>query len=120
MKLNVFSDELRKRYSRKGAYKEYFNEVYKGPLFISDKILLSHEPVHGLSWCLNIHGHDHNNREDYKEGCKHINVASNVCGYTPINLGQLIKSGILSDIDSIHRQTINGAIERKRLNLPKI
>ena len=41
-------------------YKDIFDEIYEGPLFISEKILLSHEPVYGLSWCLNIHGHDHN------------------------------------------------------------
>ncbi len=46
-------------------------------------------------WCLNIHGHDHGNEEPYKEGCKHINLAANVCGYTPINLGKIIKEGVL-------------------------
>ena len=91
----------------KGAYREYFNEIYTGPLLIADKILLSHEPVYGLPWCLNIHGHDHNGVEMYKEGCKHINLAANVCNYTPINLGKLIKSGILSDIKSIHRIAID-------------
>ena len=73
------------------AYKNLFNEVYAGPLFVSEKILLSHEAVHGLSWCLNIHGHDHNGAETYTDGCKHINLAANVCGYTPINLGKIIK-----------------------------
>lgn len=90
-----------------------FDEVYEGCLFISDKILLSHEPVYGLPWCLNIHGHDHNGVEPYKEGCKHINLAANVCNYTPINLGKIIKNGVLRDIDSIHRQTINRAIKSK-------
>lgn len=85
----------------------------EGPLFISEKILLSHEPVYGLSWCLNIHGHDHNGIEPYAEGCKHLNLAANVCGYTPVSLGQLIKEGILSDISSIHRQTIDRAASRK-------
>ena len=97
----------------RGAYKDLFSEVYTGPLFISDKILLSHEPVFGLTWCLNIHGHDHNNTEAYKDGCKHINLAANVCGYTPINLGKIIKDGILSAIESIHRVTIDRAVERK-------
>ncbi len=103
----------------KGAYKEYFDEVYAGPLFIAPQILLSHEPVHGLPWCLNIHGHDHNNAESYVEGCKHINLAADVCGYTPINLGKIIKEGVLSDIDSIHRITINRAVERKQKGEPK-
>ena len=49
----------------------------------------------------------------YKDGCKHLNLAANVCGYTPINLGKIIKSGILSDIDSIHRVTIDHAIAKK-------
>ena len=97
----------------KGAYKKYFNEIYTGPLFIADKILLSHESVYGLPWCLNIHGHDHNGVEQYKEGCKHINLAANVCGYTPLNLGKLIKEGILAEIPSIHRMTIDRASEKK-------
>ncbi len=90
-----------------GKCKEVFDEVYSGPLFISDKILLSHEPVHGLTWCLNIHGHDHGNVEGYLEGCPHLNLAANVCNYTPVNLGRLIKKGVLSNIPNIHRQTIN-------------
>lgn len=90
-------------------FEPYFDEIYTGPLFIGKKILLSHEPVYGLSWCLNIHGHDHSNIEAYKDGCKHINLAANVCGYTPVNLGKLIKSGVLSGIDSLHRQTIDAA-----------
>ena len=98
----------------RGAYKKVFDEIYAGPLFISEKILLSHEPIHGLTWCLNIHGHDHNEMEPYREDCKYLNLAANVCGYTPVNLGKLIKNGILSDIVGIHRITIDQATERKR------
>lgn len=29
---------------------------------------------------------------------KHINLAANVCGYTPINLGKIIKEGALADL----------------------
>ena len=101
------------KHDARGAYKELFSEIYAGPLFIADKILLSHEPVYGLSWCLNIHGHDHNNWEPYKDGCKHINLAANVCGYTPISLGKIIRDGILADIESIHRMTIDRAVEKK-------
>lgn len=95
-------------------FKPYFDEIYTGALFIAEKILLSHEPVYGLSWCLNIHGHDHNGMEAYHEGCKHINLAANVCSYTPINLGKIIKGGVLSDIDSIHRETIDRAKIRRQ------
>ncbi len=98
-------------HDRRSDYTGLFDEIYDGPLFISDKILLSHEPVYGLPWCLNIHGHDHSDREAYMEGCPHINLAANVCGYTPINLGKLIKSGVLANIKNIHRITIDRAIE---------
>ena len=80
------------------------------------KILLSHEPVYGLPWCLNIHGHDHNHMEPYKEGCKHINLTANACGYTPINLGKIIKEGVLADVPSIHRMTIDRQVERGKKN----
>ena len=68
------------------------------------------------AWLLDrkaIHRHDHNNMEAYKDGCKHINLAANVSNYTPINLGKIIKDGILSDIESIHRLAIDRAGERK-------
>lgn len=94
-------------------FRPYFDEIYTGPLFIADKILLSHEPI-TLPFCLNIHGHDHNEVEYYEAGCKHINLAANVCNYTPINLGKLIKEGILKDISSIHRITINRATGKKK------
>lgn len=97
----------------KGAYKDVFDEIYAGPLFIADKILLSHEPIVGLPFCLNIHGHDHNKIVQFPDNCKHLNLAANVCGYTPVNLADLIKNGVLSDIRNIHRITIDNAIERK-------
>ena len=94
-------------------YTKYFDEIYTGSLFIADKILLSHEPVYGLPWCLNIHGHDHSNVELYMEGCKHLNIAVNVCNYQPVNLGKLIKEGILADIPTIHRITVDKASNKK-------
>lgn len=45
--------------------------------------------------------------EPYADGCKHINLAANVCGYTPVSLGKLIKEGVLADIKSIHRFAID-------------
>lgn len=61
-----------------------------------------------------IHGHDHNCVEVYKEGCKHINLTANVCRYTPLNLGKIIKEGVLAEIPSIHRMTVDKAIEKKQ------
>lgn len=87
-------------------YKDYFDEMYGGPLFISDKILLSHEPIL-FPYAFNIHGHDHNkgNVGSYN----HINVAANVIGYTPISLGDLIKSGGISAVENIHEKTVREA-----------
>lgn len=94
-------------------YRDVFDEIYDGPLFIADRILLSHEPIPGLPWCVNIHGHDHSGVEVFPEGCKHLNLAANVCGYKPVNLGKLIKDGLMSGIPNIHRVTINNATKRK-------
>ena len=94
-------------------FEPYFDEIYSGPLFIAEKILLSHEPIYGLDWCLNIHGHEHSHDFDNVEKSTHINLAANICGYAPVNLGKLIKEGCMSGIDSIHRKTIDYATANK-------
>lgn len=92
-------------------YKEVFDEVYQGPLFIADKLLLSHEPILSEYW-FNVHGHDHSNEN--KEEINHINLASNVYGYKVFNLGKEIEKGLLKDVENIHRHTIDKATERKQ------
>lgn len=94
-------------------YTSYFNEVYSGALFIAPQILLSHEPIYGLKFCTNIHGHEHNGRHEYfdAEGCSHLNIAADVVGYQPISLGELIKNGLVAGLPTIHRLTIDRAIE---------
>ena len=93
-------------------FKLYFNEIYSGPLMIAEKLIISHEPLN-INWAFKIHGHDHNKVEVYREDCKHLNLAANVCNYTPVSLGKIIKDGILADIPSIHRMTIDRAITKK-------
>ena len=100
-------------HDKRKDYMEIFDEIYEGPLFIADRILLSHEPVEGLPWCINIHGHDHSGNHDSDEICRHINLAANVCGYVPVSLGKLIKEGVLSGIPDIHRLTIDKSNKRK-------
>lgn len=85
-------------------YEEYFDEIYGGPLFVSDRILLSHEPMPEMPYVLNIHGHDHGGRNISNN---HLNVCSNVVGFVPLNLGKLIKGGLVSDVPTIHRWTID-------------
>ena len=96
-------------------YEPYFNEVYEGPLMISPKIMLSHEPILSDYWC-NIHGHVHDGvpYNLTEKSIIGINLAPNVWGYSnPFNLGSYIKHGGISKIDDIHRQTINEASMRK-------
>ena len=89
---------------------KYFDEVYTGPLFIADRILLSHEPIEGLeNFCMNIHGHDHGHTFRHN----HLNLTANVYKYRVFNLGAAIKGGLLSQIKNYHRCTIEEASLRK-------
>lgn len=98
----------------KPSLKGYFNESFTGPLFISQKILLSHEPVYGIDFCLNIHGHDHGGI--FRKDPYHLNVAANICNFTPVSLKDVIKSGYMSGIDDIHRIAID---KQKKNSLKK-
>lgn len=92
-------------------FADYFDEVYTGPLIIAEKIILSHEPIDGIDWAFNLHGHDH---DPHNKGDNlHMNFASNVVGFQVFSLGDLIKSGILSNIKSLHRDTIDTATQKK-------
>lgn len=98
-------------------FNDYFDEIYTGALFISEKILLSHEPIiskEGM-W-FNIHGHDHDNtlkdfanKDGFVELWNELNLASNIANYKPYNLGASIKNGLLSCTYGIHRVTIDKA-----------
>lgn len=90
-------------------HKEIFDEVYEGVLAIGEKLILSHEPVE-TPWALNIHGHNHTGAK--QKG--HINVCLDANNYEPINMNQLLKSGIFKDVESIHRTTIDKATVRAK------
>ena len=98
------------------ADNKLFDEVYEGPLMIGEKIFLSHEPILGIDWCLNIHGHDHSGK---KIDNYHLNLASNVCNYTPLSLGEYIKTHGLNKIKSLHRDTIDTATVKKAKKVAK-
>lgn len=97
-------------------YSDVFDEVYTGPLFISDKILLSHEPIQGCNWCLNIHGHCHMGKQ-YPDA-HHVNLASNVVNFKVVNLNDIIKSGALKRQKGIHRVAID-ASKQNPVHRPK-
>ena len=86
-----------------------FDEVYEGALIVGEKLILSHEPV-DIPWLYNIHGHDHAG----KKRPNHMNVCSDVIGYEPINFNQFLKAGHMSKIQTIHRETIDKATDRKK------
>ena len=88
-----------------------FDEVYEGALIVGEKLILSHEPISMIPWAFNIHGHVHDKKA--KTGPRHLNVCSDVIGYEPINLTQKLKSGLMSAVTTIHRETIDHATERK-------
>lgn len=84
-----------------------FDEVYSGVVVIGEKLMLSHEPIKGCDWCMNIHGHDHS--RSHKNDKYHFNVNADVIGYEPINFNKWMKEGHLAPIVSIHRDTIDRA-----------
>ena len=86
-----------------------FDEVYEGALIVGEKLILSHEPV-DIPWLYNIHGHDHAGAKRLN----HMNVCSDVIGYEPINFNQFLKAGHMSKIQTIHRETIDKATDRKK------
>ena len=89
----------------------HFDEVFAGPLFIADRILLSHEPIFGMEeFCVNIHGHVHGEKGIERKG--HVNLASDVCGYSIFNLGVEINRGLISKTANYHRLTIDKATEK--------
>jgi hypothetical protein len=89
-----------------------FDEVYEGALMIGEKIILSHEPIVNCPpWMFNIHGHVHAKSKNDKQ---HFNCCCDAIGYTPINFNQWMREGHLAHIDTIHRETIDKAIVRKR------
>lgn len=103
-------------------YKPYFDEIYDGPLFISDKILLSHERI-DLPFCINIHGHEHCAGSWFDlVGIETVigmvqtasfNIASDVVDFKPIRLDEIISKYPLKNVHSIHRITIDNATNDK-------
>lgn len=101
-------------YSSTWNENKLFDEVYEGPLMINDRVILSHEPIPMTTYMFNIHGHVHKEVPFTTEF--HLNVCAEHINYTPINLLRLFKQGLLSDVENIHRVTIDNAVERKRDN----
>lgn len=77
------------------------DQVFEGPLQVGEKLILSHEPIPLLTWARNVHGHDHSDglfKDKY-----HYNICCDAFGYKPFNLTRALKTGFLSDIESLHK-----------------
>lgn len=94
------------------ADNKLFDLIFTGPLMLGEKLMLSHEPIQGCNWCMNIHGHDHT--RSHKNDKYHFNVCADVIGYEPINFNKWMKEGHLAPIVSIHRDTIDNATARAK------
>jgi len=110
--INLFDklDEVIKKYTTvKVEDNHLFDEVYSGPVWIAEKILLSHEPI-DIPYAFNIHGHDHAN---WFSNDHHLNLCAEHIDYTPVSLAALVKEGKFANVDNIHRMTIDRATEKK-------
>lgn len=81
--------------------------VFEGPVLVSEKLILSHEPI-DVPWAYNIHGHVH----DVAKLENGTNVCLDACDYKPLNFKQFMKSGAIGSVKSLHRDIIDNATER--------
>lgn len=112
-------DRGKSYYQRKivdGVDNHLFDEVYSGVVVLNEKLLLSHEPVSGLPFIFNIHGHNHIDFSRKKDKTR-LNVCAEYINYTPISINSLYKNGMLKDVISIHRLAIEEAKEIKKRQL---
>lgn len=81
-----------------------FDEVYDGPIFISNRILLSHEPI-DIPFGINIHGHVHGGEKLFycTDTRLQYNVCSDVVGWKPVRLDSITNKFAVT---TIHRTVI--------------
>jgi calcineurin-like phosphoesterase family protein len=106
VKMYVAANEvLTKKYTKTRVEDNHlFDEVYEGILVVSDRLVLSHEPV-SLPGLFNIHGHVHAKVPDDDT---HMNVVAEHINYEPVSLNKFFTSGKLKKIENIHRIYIDG------------
>ena len=65
----------------------YFDEVYRHPIFLTNRLVLSHEPIWPVpGYMINVHGHLHNAHLDSPN---HLTVSCNDIKYKPVDLNKL-------------------------------
>ena len=91
---------------------QMFDWVYAGPLFISSKILLSHEPI-DIPFGINIHGHSHMTENGHynKDVNAGVNICSDMTDFEPVRLDEILPK---YKVKTIHDLAIENA--KKGLN----
>lgn len=90
-----------------------FDEVYSGVLAISEKLILSHEPISNCPWIFNIHSHVHDIHAKDDDYHFNFNIDSKQ-HYEPWNFNQWLREGHTAKIQTLHRKIIDTASIRKR------
>lgn len=70
----------------KKEYLGYFAEVYNHPIYISNRVVLSHRPIPVTDGTLNVHGHLHGARLD---SANHFNISAHMIDYKPVSIDVL-------------------------------
>lgn len=86
----------------KSFYKKFFEEVYNHPIFTTNRIVFSHEPIPTEPGVINFHGHTHHVS---LKSDRHFNLCPEHHNYTPLlykNLEQY-----LGRIDRPNRSFLN-------------
>lgn len=94
-----------------GLDNKLFDYVFEGPVFLGEKLVLSHEPIPMITYAMNLHGHIHAAKRP-DGNLYHYNINWDVIKQ-PYHLSAALKKGLLSKITTLHRQTIDYATKRK-------
>lgn len=86
------------KYSKR-FYEELFDEVHSGPIFISSRIAISHEPIPVEPGVLNVHGHTHFVKLNSKQ---HINICVEYTDYRPVSVKSITSK--LNDLEKPNRK----------------
>lgn len=98
------------------AAQKYFDFVFNYPVFITEKIVISHQPVSVYDSCVNIHGHLHGEIIDKPN---YITASINDIHYNPIREKQIQK--VFSKIPNYETKFLRGpwVPDEKIVNRPQ-
>ena len=80
-------------------FEQYFDYVHKYPVWLSQKLVISHFPVAVYPDTINIHGHLHSSK---LQDINHINASIHVTGYKPITEQNI--AGAFSKLPKFNRR----------------